>query len=83
MGIDVDDPVVYIESHTFGDAGLPVLDIVVLARSSAGEPWPKAPEEVAAVEWMTPEAFLADARTQPWTRQSLALCERRRAELGW
>jgi 8-oxo-dGTP diphosphatase len=83
VGITLDDPIVYVESHTFGDAGPPVLDIVVLARSRMGEPWPKAPDEVAAVAWMTPDELRADPRTQAWTRQSLDLVEARRAELGW
>lgn len=83
VGITLDDPVVYVESHTFGDAGPPVLDVVVLARSGTGEPWPVAPDEVAAVEWMTVDALRADARTQAWTRQSLDHVEARRAELGW
>ncbi len=83
VGITLDDPVVYIESHTFGDAGVPVLDIVVLARSTTGDAWPKAPDEVAAVTWMTPGELRADPRTQAWTRLSLDLIETRRAALGW
>lgn len=83
VGITLDDPVVYIESHTFGDAGPPVLDIVVLARSSTGNPWPKAPDEVAAVEWMAADKLRTDVRIQSWTRRSLDLIEARRAELGW
>lgn len=83
VGITVDDPIVYVESHTFGDAGPPVLDIVVLARSGTGEPWPKSPDEVAAVAWMTAGALRADGRTQTWTRLSLDLIEARRDDLGW
>lgn len=83
VGIPLDDPIVYIESHTFDAAGSPILDIVVLARSSSGDPWPKAPDEVTAVEWMTAKALRADTRTQSWTRKSLDLTEARRAELGW
>lgn len=83
VGLTLDDPIVYVESHTFGEAGPPVLDIVVLARSREGEPWPKAPDEVAAVAWMTADALRADGRTQAWTRLSLDLVEARRADLGW
>jgi len=83
VGISLDDPIVYVESHTFGDAGPPVLDIVVLARSSTGEPWPKSPDEVETVAWMTADALREDGRTQAWTRLSLDLIEARRADLGW
>jgi 8-oxo-dGTP diphosphatase len=83
VGISLDDPILYIESHTFGDAGPPVFDIVVLARAGGGKPFASAPDEVAAVMWMTADELRADGRTQEWTRRSLDLAEARRAELGW
>lgn len=83
VGITLDDPVVYVESHTFDAAGTLVLDIVVLARSGTGEPWPKAVDEVASVAWMTADALGSDPRTQAWTRKSLNLVEVRRTERGW
>lgn len=83
VGITLDDPIAYVESHTFNAAGSPVLDIVVLARSASGDPWPKAQDEVAAVAWMTAAELRDDPRTQAWTRLSLELVETRRAGLGW
>lgn len=82
-GIPLDDPIVYIESHTFGESGSPVLDIVVLARSSRGEPSANAPDEVAAVMWLTAGELRSDPRTQEWTRRGLDLVEARRVVLGW
>jgi 8-oxo-dGTP diphosphatase len=83
VGLDLDDPIVYVESHTFATPDTPVLDVVMLAQASKGEAYPASPDEVDAVHWLTIEAFLADPRTQPWTKTSLQLAEARRRELGW
>lgn len=55
----------------------------MLARATTGEAYPAPTDEVANVAWLTLAEFLADPRTQPWTRDSLVLAERRRRELGW
>jgi len=83
-GLTLDDPVVYIESHTFTIGSVIVLDIVMLATSTSGEPRAAASQgEVASVEWLSFEDLLNDVRTQSWTRDSLVLVERKRQELGW
>lgn len=82
-GLKFDDPIVYVESHTFAIGEEIVLDIVMLARFMAGDPYPASPEEVASVEWLTFKALRDDSRTQPWTRESLVLAEHKRQELGW
>lgn len=82
-GLELDDPVVYVESHTFGTPEAPVLDVVMLARSSTGTPHAASPDEVAAIEWLTFDALMAHPDVQPWTRESLMLVERERARLGW
>ncbi len=83
VGLMLDDPIVYIESHSFAVGEAIVLDIVMLARSATGEPHAASPDEVAAVEWLSFAAFRDDARTQAWTRDSLGLVERKRQPLGW
>lgn len=82
-GLEIDGPIVYVESHTFAIDTEPVLDVVMLAGSNAGAAWPAAPDEVAGLLWLTAEEVLADLRAQPWTRSSLRLAEARRRELGW
>lgn len=83
VGLTLDDPIVYVESHTFAIRGEIVLDVVMLAQSLAGDPYPASPDEVASVEWLTYEALRNDPRTQAWTRESLDLVERKRQALGW
>lgn len=83
VGLHLDDPIVYLESHTFAIGDETVLDVVMLARSTAGEPYAASPDEVAGVEWLAFEALRDDPRTQAWTRGSLHLVERKRQDLGW
>lgn len=83
VGLTLDDPVIYVESHTFAIGEAIVLDVVMLARSMSGNPYPASPEEVASVVWLPYEAFRDDPRTPPWTRDSLAIVERKRREVGW
>lgn len=86
VGVEVADTV-YVESHTFDGtfAGrtFPVLDLVFLCRYVSGEPRAEDPEEVAGIEWLTPEALARDTRVMPWTRKSLERVEAVRARLGW
>jgi ADP-ribose pyrophosphatase YjhB (NUDIX family) len=83
VGLAVDGPWHYVENKLFAIGDLPVLDVVLLARSVAGDPFIAAPEEVAAVAWMTAPEILADPRTQPWTRDSLARSLTLLDKLGW
>lgn len=83
VGLTLDDPVVHVESHTFAIGAEIMLDVVMLARSTFGDPHPASPDEVAGVTWMSYEELRDDLRTQPWTRESLDLAERKRQDLGW
>ncbi len=83
VGLRVDEPIVYVESHLFAVDNVPVLDVVMLARSSTGDAFPASPDEVAGIVWLTYEAFVSDPRTQAWTRESLRLVEVQRLELNW
>lgn len=82
VGLGLADPVVYVESHTFGTATFPVLDVVMLARAGNGDLVP-SPEEVEHAEWLTFDAMMAHPQVQPWTRASLEKAERLRQALGW
>jgi 8-oxo-dGTP diphosphatase len=83
VGIDLVPPVVYVESHTFEANGIPVLDVVVLARAAEGEPSIQDPAEVAGIEWRTEDELMHDPRVQPWTHESLRRAVERRRQLGW
>lgn len=82
-GLTLDDPILYVESHTFAIGDEIVLDVVMLARAAAGEPYAASPDEVGGVEWLPYQEFRDDPRTQAWTRDSLDVVERKRLDLGW
>lgn len=83
VGLELDGSVAYVESHLFTIGSQPVLDIVMLARSSDGEPHIASEDEVSQVEWLTFDAMMAHPAVQTWTRASLELAEAKRQELGW
>jgi 8-oxo-dGTP diphosphatase len=82
-GVEVEDEMVYVESHVFTLRAVQVLDVVMLCRHRSGDGFPAAPDEVAAVAWMTAEEVLMDGRTQAWTAASMRLVEAKRRALGW
>jgi 8-oxo-dGTP diphosphatase len=83
VGLRLDGPWHFVESHSFGDD--PVVDVVMIANaaSSSGEPFIHAPQEVASVAWMTADTILADPRTQPWTVESLRRVRIFLGRAGW
>lgn len=83
VGIAVDGSWHHVENKVFAIDDLHVLDVVLLARSDAGDPFIAAPDEVAAIAWMTAPEVLADHRTQAWTRDSIARCLGLLATLDW
>jgi len=86
VGVEIADPT-YVESHTFDGtfAGqtIPVLDLVFLCRYASGAPWAEDSEEVAAIEWLTPDQLRSDDRLQWFTAASLERAEVVRRRLGW
>lgn len=86
VGVEVTDPL-YVESHTFEGAfngrAIVVVDVVFLCRYASGTPRAEDPEEVAGIEWLTPDALRADPRMLPWTAESLARVEAARLARGW
>jgi len=83
VGLNVDGPWHHVENKVFAIDELHILDVVLLARSDAGEPVIAAPDEVAAIAWMTAPQILADPRAQPWTRNSIDRCQLLLDTLGW
>lgn len=83
VGLALDTPLVYVESHSFGSPTRPVLDVVMLARSLSGEPHNASPDEVAAVRWLSYDEMMRDPNVQPWTKASLQLVEAERLARGW
>lgn len=82
VGLDVPGPWHFVESHAFS-LGFPALDVVMLAQSGPGEPFAKSPDEVAELAWLTPEEIIADPRAQPFTRNTVQLCQNAIRKLGW
>lgn len=59
VGVAVGD-VTYVLSRTFeADDGTRCLNVVTLCEYEGGEPTPRAPDEVAAVHWLTAEEIRA------------------------
>jgi 8-oxo-dGTP pyrophosphatase MutT (NUDIX family) len=81
-GLALADPVVYVESHTFGTPDTPVLDVVMLARAMDGEVT-ASPDEVEHVEWLTFGDLMEHPKVQPWTKESLRRADELRHALGW
>ncbi|HXH22183.1 MAG TPA: NUDIX hydrolase [Dehalococcoidia bacterium] len=82
-GVEVEDDVAYVESHSFDASDVTIVDLVFLARYRSGEPSPADAEEVAGIEWLTYDEVMADSRAMPWTRESLKRAEAVRRARGW
>jgi len=84
VGVQVKEGIAYVESNAFvADDGEQVINIVFLCRYKSGTPTAIDPDEVAAVQWLTTQEILNHPKTPPWTRQSIELAERIRAERQW
>ena len=71
VGLEVGG-LIYIESTSFiSDRGGAVLNIVFLCEYIGGEPVIAAPDEIAALQWLTGEQILDHADTPPWLRRSI------------
>ena len=84
VGVQVKEGIAYVESNAFvADDGEQVINIVFLCRYKSGTPTAIDPDEVVAVQWLTTQEILNHPKTPPWTRQSIELAERIRAERQW
>ena len=74
----------YIRSSRFTtDGGTPVVDSAFLCRYQSGEAYAADPDEVAGVEWLTPQEIEAHPKTQPWTLATVRAAEALSSRLGW
>ena len=84
VGIEVTEEMAYLQSSAFvTDQGEPVVDVVFLCRHREGVPRIADPDEVTAVQWMTPDELLAHPGIPPWTKRSVRRAEEVRAQKGW
>jgi 8-oxo-dGTP pyrophosphatase MutT (NUDIX family) len=58
VGVEVQEDMVYVESHSFVGDGEPVVDIVFLCHYLSGEAVPGDPDEVQSVHWMSFEEII-------------------------
>ncbi|WP_049898580.1 NUDIX domain-containing protein [Halococcus agarilyticus] len=83
VDIGITDPR-YVQSNAFTtDDGTPCVNVVFLCRHDEGEARIAAPEEVAAVEWLSVGAALDRPALSPWTAEFLTMADERRAALDW
>jgi 8-oxo-dGTP diphosphatase len=74
----------YVESAAFvGDGGAHVVNVVFLCEHDEGTPEVREPEELAAVEWVDPDAIRSHEDVPGFTARYVAAAERERRRLGW
>ncbi|MDF2536704.1 MAG: hydrolase [Bacillales bacterium] len=72
VGVKVKDRLNYIHSTTFvTDTGDNVMDIVFLCEYESGEAFPKSPEEVEKVLWLTTEEVLNHPNSPIYLKESI------------
>jgi 8-oxo-dGTP diphosphatase len=74
----------YVESTAFvADGGSHVVNVVFLCEHESGTPEVREPEELAAVEWVDPDAVSDREDVPGFTEAYVAAAERERRGLGW
>ena len=82
-GVRVSGGLQYIRSTTFViTGGEPAVDVLFLGEYKSGEPTIANTEEVANVQWMTPEEIILHPRTPPWLKVSVEQVESVRQSRG-
>lgn len=80
--IEVADEIAYVESDSFvTDTGTPAINVVFLCQYEGGTAVAADPEELASVQWLSPDEITAHPDVPPWTRKSVERAEQRRR--GW
>ncbi|MGB1286943.1 MAG: NUDIX hydrolase [Aggregatilineales bacterium] len=75
---------VYVRSTIFQIPDVPpVYNFIFLCQYTSGDPYPVDPVEVASVHWLTPDEIMAHPAAQPWTKENIQYCERKRKDIGW
>ncbi|WHY79867.1 NUDIX domain-containing protein [Neobacillus sp. WH10] len=76
VGVIVKDRLDYVHSTSFvTDTGENVVDIVFLCKHYSGEAFPKSPDEVAKVLWLTTEEVLSHPKAPIYLKESIKRAE--------
>jgi 8-oxo-dGTP diphosphatase len=66
----------YVNSSSFvTDTGVNVVDIVFLCELQSGEPYPKSPDEVGEVLWMSRSEILSNEEIPDYLKANVSLAE--------
>lgn len=77
VGIEVKETMQYVRNTSFVTAsGTQVVDIVFLCEIEKGEPYPKSPDEVDEILWLTTEEILSREETPDFLRENIKAAER-------
>jgi 8-oxo-dGTP diphosphatase len=82
VGVELRDLAYVTDSGFVSDTGAPVVNVVLRARWDGGEPEPRDPKEVAAVEWLAPETVRERDAIPAFTVDYLDAAERQRRSAG-
>jgi 8-oxo-dGTP pyrophosphatase MutT (NUDIX family) len=79
VGISVHDNMTYVRNTSFVlPYGREVVDIVFLCEWLSGEPYPKSPDEVEAVHWMTTDEIVNHPKTESYLHDNIREADRLR-----
>ncbi|MFF2755272.1 NUDIX hydrolase [Psychrobacillus sp. NPDC058041] len=76
VGVEVKELIQYVRNTSFVLAnGKEVVDIVFLCEWDKGEPYPKSPDEVESIHWMTADEIVKNEEIQYYLRDSIVAAE--------
>lgn len=76
VGVKVKDRIYYVHSTSFvTDKGENVVNIVYLCEHNTGDAFPKSPDEVEKVLWLTTEEILSHPKTPIYLKESIKHAE--------
>lgn len=76
VGVNIKDKLTYVHSTSFvTDSGENVVDIVFLCEYDSGEAFPKSPDEVEKVLWLTTKEILNHPNSPIYLKQSITHAE--------
>lgn len=76
VGVNIKDNFNYVHSTSFAiDAGENVVNIVFLCEYESGEAFPKSPDEVEEVLWLTTEEILCHPKSPIYLKDSIKRAE--------
>ncbi|MFM9276951.1 NUDIX domain-containing protein [Paenibacillus jiagnxiensis] len=76
VGIETAETVQFLYSSSFVlDDGRTVINIVFLCKYGQGTAYPKSPDEVEEVLWMTADEIMNHPDAPPWTKESISRAE--------